>query len=203
MKNWMRIGVVVFVSIGGTMSFGFWSLQEFDNAFENVGASYAAISPYVRKVPTTATTTPMSATSTATTSESSLVTASDQGEIDPKFKLIFTPKKKGVYSGCTYDISWSASTTIRSLEATLIDAGTRKPSGPVTSGISKENDIDADSQTLKWKVGAVVPGTYFIEVSKVNGIEAESRSKTFQINTMPEELDKEEKNNMCRESIAL
>src|SRR3989344_2659710 len=164
MKDWKRIVLVVFVLLGATLSFRYWSLNQFDDVFENLSASYIAISPIVHKLPTTATSTPVAATSTPTTSEASSTSSSD---IDPKFQLIFSPKKNGVYIGCTYEISWLASTTIKSLETVLIDAGTRKPTGPVASGLAKENTIDADSQVLEWKVGVIWPGEYFISISNV------------------------------------
>src|SRR3990167_3748626 len=140
MKDWKRIVLVVFVLLGATLPFRYWSLNQFDDVFENLSASYIAISPIVHKLPTTATSTP-------TTSEASSTSSSD---IDPKFQLIFSPKKNGVYIGCTYEISWLVSTTIKSLETALIDAGTRKPAGPVASSLAKENIIDDDVQSLKW-----------------------------------------------------
>ena len=182
------------------MSFGFWLIQQFDYAFENLSASYIAISPLVREQPTIATTTSVTATSTPTTSEAFSTTSSDQNDIDLKFQLTFSPKKNGVYIGCTYEISWLASTTIRSIETALIDIGTRKPAGPVASGIPKENIIDDDSQSLKWKVGVVWPGEYFISISNVNGVATDERSQRFIIHDIPNGSDEKEQKNLCEET---
>ena len=197
MKDWKRIVLVVFVLLGATLSFRYWSLNQFDDVFENLSASYIAISPIVHKLPTTATSTPVAATSTPTTSEASSTSSSD---IDPKFQLIFSPKKNGVYIGCTYEISWLASTTIKSLETVLIDAGTRKPTGPVASGLAKENTIDADSQVLEWKVGVIWPGEYFISISNVNHMATDERSQKFIVNEIPNGSNKKEQKNLCEET---
>jgi len=205
MKSWKRITLVIFVLIGGTISFGYWSFQQFDNAFdyafENLSASYIAISPHAPELPlATATTTPVTATSTPTTSEASSTASSDQDDIDPKFQLIFSPKKNGVYIGCTYEISWLASTSIKSLETALIDAGTKETVGPKTSGLAKENTIEKESQNLNWKVGFVWPGKYFISISNVNGVATDERSQKFIINKMPNGSDKKEQKNLCEET---
>ena len=203
MKDWKRIILVVFIVIGGTMSFAFWSFQQFNNvfdsAFENLSASYIAISPRVRELPTTATTTPITATSTPTTSEASSTTSSDQDDIDPKFHLIFSPKGGDVYIGCTYEISWLTSTTTKSLETALIDTGTRKPIGPKASGLAKENNIKANSQSLKWKVGVVWPGAYYIKVSNINGVDLENYSKVFTISKMPKGISVDEREKICKQ----
>ena len=197
MKDWKRIVLVVFVLLGATLSFRYWSLNQFDDVFGNLSASDIAISPIVHKLPTTATSTPVAATSTPTTSEASSTSSSD---IDPKFQLIFSPKKNGVYIGCTYEISWLASTTIKSLETVLIDAGTRKPTGPVASGLAKENTIDADSQVLEWKVGVIWPGEYFISISNVNHMATDERSQKFIVNEIPNGSNKKEQKNLCEET---
>ena len=209
MKNWSRIVLVAFVLLGATLSFGYWSLNQFDTVFENLSASYVAISPLVRELPTTATTTPVTATSTSsgqatstpiTAEASSTPIIVQDDKIDPNFKLVFSPKGDSVYIGCTYEISWLNSTTIKSLEATLIDAGTRKPAGPIASGLAKENNIEANSQSLKWKVGVVWPGEYFISILNVNGVATDERSQKFRINVIPRELSEKEQKNLCEET---
>src|SRR3989339_258429 len=204
MKDLMRITLVVFVLIGGTMSFGFWSLQQFDNALENLSAaSYLAVFPLVREISTTTTTTSVVATSTLAIFEASSTissTSSNQGDIDPKFQLIFSPKKNIVYIGCTYEISWLASTTIKSLEVALIDAGPRKLAGPITGGLDKKNNIEANLQSLKWKVGVVWPGEYLISISSVNDVIIEEKSQIFKINEMSSGLDKKEQKNLCEKT---
>jgi hypothetical protein len=99
MKDWKRIVLVVFVLFGATLSFGYWSFNQFDNAFENLSASYIATPPLVRKLPTTSSqdltspfgtgqvtaTTLSTATSTPISSEASSAASSDQDNIDLKF----------------------------------------------------------------------------------------------------------------------
>jgi len=190
MKNWIRIFLICFVLVGGTMSFGYWSINQFDDAFDSLTASLFAIIPPVNPRLT------VSETSTSASSTS----PTNQNDLDSKFQLIFSPKKNGVYIGCTYEISWLASTTIKSLETALIDAGTRKPIGPIASRLAKENNIEANSQSLKWKVGVVWPGEYFISISNVNGVATDERSRKFIINEVPNGSDEKEQKNLCEET---
>ncbi len=216
--DWRRIVFIVSVLIGGAASFGVWSFQQFNSVFENLAAAYSAITPIVREqltatpiISVTATSTDSTdlpqvgagqATSTATTTEASAASSQQEG-IDPKFKLVFPSNISSVYTGCTYEISWVASTTIRSLEVALIDIGTKEASGPIASGLAKKYDIKADFQRLDWKVGGVWPGEYYIEVSKVNGIKTESRSKFLEISKMPAGIGEGDKTNICRGSGGL
>ncbi|MDO8676798.1 MAG: hypothetical protein Q7K16_04120 [Candidatus Azambacteria bacterium] len=190
MKNWIRVLLVCFVLVGGTMSFGYWSINQFDDALDNLTASLVVIIPPVN---------PQLTVSETSTSASS-TPPTNQNDLDSKFQLIFSPKKNGVYVGCTYEISWLASTTIKSLETALIDAGTRKPIGPIASRLAKENNIEANSQNLKWKVGVVWPGEYFISISNVNGVAIDERSRKFMINEISNGSDKKEQKNLCEET---
>ena len=205
MKNWKRITLVMFVLIGGTMYFGYWSINQFDDAFDSLTASLVAIIPPVNprltvsETSTSASSTPPTNQFETSTSASS-TPPTNQNDLDSKFQLIFSPKKNGVYVGCTYEISWLASTTIKSLETALIDAGTRKPIGPIASRLAKENNIEANSQSLKWKVGVVWPGEYFISISNVNGVATDERSRKFIINEIPNGSDKKERKNLCEET---
>ena len=117
---------------------------------------------------------------------------------DPELVFKFPQEHTEVYISCTYSISWRSSTTTLSLETALVNAGTREPVGPITSGLARENVIDKDAQNLKWKVGYVWPGAYYIKVSKINGVEKEFRSKIFEIDEIPEGISEEEKANICR-----
>src|SRR3989338_6532397 len=189
MKDWKRIVLVVFLLLGATLSFGYWSLNQFDVVFDRFDSLIASPATIIYPADTQST---ASETSTPATS----TTPTDQNNVDSKFQLIFSTRKSVVYIGCTYEISWLASTTIKSLETALIDAGTRKPTGPVASGISKENIPDDDSQSLKWKEGVVWPGEYFISISNVNGVATDERSQKFIINEIPNGSDEEEQKNL-------
>ena len=119
---------------------------------------------------------------------------------DPKLTFTFPQKDTRVYIGCTYPISWQPSSTVRSLEAALIDAGVREAIEPKTSGLAKENTIEKESQNLHWKVGSVWPGAYYIKVSKINGVEAVFRSNVFEIKNMPKGIGADEREKICKES---
>ena len=208
MKNWKRIILVVFVSIGGTMAFSYWSLNQFEEAFDGLVASPASIVSFVNQPAIISETsnfgTSTSETGTFGTSTPELDISGtstppiDQDDLDPNFQLIFSPENNDVYVGCTYEISWSASTTIKFLETALVDAGTRKPIGPKASGLAKENNIEVNLQNLKWKVEMVWPGEYFISILKVNGVITDERSKKFMINNMPNELPEKDQENLCK-----
>lgn len=215
MNSWQRITLVSFVLIGGTLYFGYWSINQFNNAFDNLSASSVAntltVSTFFKKdfdLASTSSTGNVEVLATSTdeiiptiTSSTTIATTIPVTATSTDLKLSFTFPQKGdkVYTDCTYQISWQSSTTINSLETALVDAGTRESVGPIASGLAKENTIERDLQNLKWKVGVVWPGTYYIKVSKINGVEAEFRSKIFEINKMPEGFDGEEKNSICSE----
>ena len=192
-KNWKRITLVIFVLIGVTMSFGFWSLQQFNNAnnaFDNLSVAYLADTSQAYSFFKQRT--ELASTSPETSGEFATST-------DPKLSFTFPQKGDEIYIGCTYQISWQSSTMVSSLEAALIDAGAIGAIGPKTSGLAKENTIEKESQNLNWKVGlSVWPGAYYIKVSKINGVEAVFRSQVFKISQMPKGIDEEEKINICR-----
>ena len=106
-------------------------------------------------------------------------------------------------SSCTYQIAWRSSTTIHSLYATLVDADTGKSMGPVASGLAKENTIEKEPQNLNWKVGFVLPGAYYIKISKINNVDIEAESEIFIINKISENIDISEQKNICEESGGL
>jgi len=201
MKNWIRVTFIFSVLIGGTALFGYYSFSGINNAFDNISASYITISntPLIslsnktkEKVATTSPDTSPDNISTSTTSTATSTATDLNLSIDlPKNNNEF-------YIGCTYQLSLQSSTTIDSLEAVLIDAGTQEVSGPIASGLAGEYEIKPDSQSLDWKVGVVWPGEYFILVSKINGIEKEIKSKYFMINKMTEGISANERENICK-----
>ena len=42
MSNWKRISLIIFVLIGGTVAFGYWSINQFNLAFNSLDTSYLA-----------------------------------------------------------------------------------------------------------------------------------------------------------------
>jgi len=216
MKGRRRIAIVVFVLIGGTASLGYWSINQFNHALDTLSTSYllaythSTYLSFKQKVEL-ASTSPEISGELATSTDPELPSTSPQkgdrayGEFatstDPELSFTFPKEGDEVYIDCIYQISWQSSTTINSLETALIDAGTREPAGPVASGLAKENTIDRDLQNLKWKVGVVWPGAYYIKVSGINGVEAEFRSEVFKINKMSENISTGEKENICKGSM--
>lgn len=93
-----------------------------------------------------------------------------------------------------------ASTTIRSFESALVDAGTGEAAGPIASGLAKENVIKGDSQSLDWKVGVVWPGEYYIKVSNANGVDLEKKSGVFTISKIPENINADEREKICKDT---
>ncbi len=127
MKNWIRIFFFFFTLIGGTAFFVYQVLNQFNNALNNLSASSFAIAKMPptlfsdktnkEQIPTsTPETIPISATST-----------------DLKLSFIFPKKAMKVYIGCTYQLSFQSSSTIRLLETVLIDLG----GGEITDGLSE------------------------------------------------------------------
>ena len=218
MKNWVRIFLVCFVLVGGTTFFVYHSLNQFNNALDNLSASSFAIanippilfsdktnkeqiptsSPEIISTTTTSTdiSTSTSATSTFVTSTGISTTATST---DLKLSFSFPKKNNKVYIGCAYQLSFQSSTTIRLLETALIDDGTNETVEPIASGLARENKIEPNSQSLDWKVGVVWPGKYYLKVSNINGVELENYSKTFTIRKMPKDISVDEKEKICLE----
>ena len=189
--------MVCFALVGGTAFFVYQSLNQFNNALDNLSASSAS-SFATAKIPPIPfsdktskeqipTSTPEIISSSATSTKS----------IDLKPSFIFPKKDSEVYIGCTYQFSFQSSTTISSLEIALLDNGTNETIEPSASGIARENKIEPNSQSLDWKVGVVWPGKYYLKVSNINGVELENYSKTFTIRKMPKDISVNEKEKIC------
>lgn len=212
MKSWIRITLVISFLVGGTAYFGYWSVGQFHSVFDSLNTSlansYAAYPSFKHSAVSNATASPELslelATSTATTatSTSSLHVTSSVAATSTVSGFSFTFPKKGdeVYIGCTYDIAWQAPEAVISLETALVDAGIREPMGPIASGLAKENTVEGGSQKLKWKVGSVWPGAYYIKISKLNGTDAEFRSQAFAVSKMSVGLSASEKGKICKDS---
>lgn len=212
MSGWKYISIIVLILLGGTVYFGYWALSQYNLALDTYDASYSQLSAsfavYSKNVldRTTATTTDSLEISTTTpqtiSTTTPIIISTSATSTEVKLSFIFPKKNNEVYSGCTYQIPLQASTTIYSLGAALIDAGTRETIGPIASGLAKENAIEKNSQNLKWKVGVVWPGRYYIKVSKINGSDTEIKSKVFEINKMPVDISTDEQKKICKESGA-
>lgn len=207
-----RIALMVFTLIGSASLFGYWSIGQFNQAFDNLSSSNLAIVSSSSAYPSfrphnteLASTSPETdgELATSTDSEVTLTTSTSSGQAtstDPELSLTFPQSNVQVYIGCIYPISWQPTSIISSLETALIDAGTREAVGPKTGGLAKENIIEKKQQNLNWKVGFVWPGTYYIKISKINGIDTETRSKAFMINKMPDGISATEQADTCKKS---
>ncbi len=202
MPNWKRIILVVFVLIGGTMTFAFWSRYQFNSALSDLETTITAntllVSSPLEKDAGLASASLEISEAPASSSEETIPVTASSVDLEPSFT--FPRKGDKVYIGCTYPISWQSSTKINSLEIALIDAGARKSIDPVASGLAKESVIKTDSQNLNWKVGMVWPGKYYIKVLKINDADVEIRSKIFTINNLPKGIDADEREKICKES---
>ena len=209
MSNWKRITLVVFVLIGGTMSFGYWSFYQFDTAFDDLETTLTTNTLLVfsslkkdTKLASTSLETTLIDTKLASTS---LEISKDLETpiVLEELSFNFPEKDANIYVGCTYPISWQPPATINSLEADLVDAGARKSVGPIEGSLAKENVTEADPQNLSWKVGSIWPGKYYIKVSKINDVDVEIRSEVFAINNIPKSLNTDERAKICKKSGGL
>ena len=173
------------------MSFGYWSMGQFNQAFYNLIISYLANSHSVY---------PVFKQNTGLVSASPEISGEFTTSTDPELFFTFPQNNTRVYVGCTYQISWQSSTTIHSLESVLVDAGAGESVGPIASGLVKKNEIGPNSQSLDWKVGVVLPDEYYINASNINGVDLENYSKVFTISTMPKGISVDEREKICKES---
>ena len=194
MSNWKRISLIIFVLIGGTVAFGYWSINQFNLAFNSLDTSYLAstheaYSSLKREVNLASTSPQVSEISASST--------------DMEVSFSFPKKGFNIYSGCTYEIPLQSSTTLASLEASLVDRGTKDLIDTTKSGLAKEIKIESDSSNFKWKVGSVWPGEYYIQTSKINGSDIQTKSEIFLINRMPEDIDVPAQKEICNKSSGI
>ena len=183
MKNTLRIMLSIVVLIGGTLGFAYWARMSFDKAFADLGATGAYNASAIQAVRTSSTpvapTVPQTPPITVTPPETKTLTPATQAEAKIiKLGFSFPSASTTVYRGCKYTIAWNT-TSVASMDMTLMDAGTRKPMGPVASGIAK--NVTPKGTTLPWKVGTVWPGSYYILASNINGSTLSEKSPVFTI----------------------
>jgi hypothetical protein len=202
MKNGIRIIAIVALLLGGVTSFGYWAMGQFDQAFDTLDSSLAstqaAYEAFRTQVEKQASATLATTLETASTTPGVAATSTP-----PSLSFTFPKSNTNVYIGCTYGISWESSVAVSSLEAALIDSGTKMATGSSTSGLAKEHSIKEKVGGLSWKVGPLTPGVYYLKVSKVNSIPVEIRSKVFTISKTPEDLSAEERKGVCEASNRL
>ena len=193
------------ILIGSVSFFGYWSINQLNQVFDTLSVNLSAasvahtqtVSSFLEKEAVVASTSPVLFNVFATSTPTSKVgTSTESVGADLGAPFTFLQKETGLYSGCAYSISVQASTTIASLEVTLVDAKTRDPVAQKISGLSKENALEK-SQEIPWKVGAVSPGAYYIKIVKARDAKSVVRSSVFNIQSIPEGLSVEEKESLC------
>jgi hypothetical protein len=194
MGYWKRILIVTCCLVGGAGCFYYWSLGQFNQAFSQLDVAYNSsalvVAPEIAPIVTD--------TATSTASTTMAVSTSPVGIISDIF-FTFPVRGKTVYSGCTYDVAWTASSTVNSIDLSLVDAGTQKSLGPVTSGITA-HIADKRITGMQWKVGTVWPGNYYIGISQLNGTEVKMRSPKFIIEAIPDDVDVAQRADYCSQT---
>lgn len=195
MKNVLRIITVIGIIGGGTFFFREWALQEFNSTFASLDASFVGTEQVAQVAGVFA---------TASTSEATLGTSTPVAYTGPDNFLFITPRKNAVmYQGCTYPVTWMASSTLQSLTLTLSDAGTRQAISGDYSGIPQEitgNNI----QSIEWKVGARVwPGEYFFQLTSLNKKEVDEKSYRFTVKAIPNTVLEQDRKDICEDSSDL
>lgn len=205
MNTWARIIMVVFVLIGAVAGFAYWSVNQFNQAFDDLRMSCSTDNHldyrlfYKQRTSDLASTTPELVTNLASSTDQGLVASSTVPELSFSFPQLNTK----LYIGCDYQISWESSSTVASLETTLIDYATRLAVEDDKSGLIKEQVLEADATGLTWKLASALPGSYYLKISKINDFDTEARSEIFTINKMPENSSASERKNICKESGAI
>ena len=193
MKNFLRISLFVCILVGGAFASKIWATREFTAAlrpFDDVLLEQPAMDN-------------QNQLAAAILSQDTQYASTTPGvAVEDNFSFVFPPKGALLYQGCTYPISWTASTTIRSIGLSLVDAGTRNAVSGGQSGIPEEKKIDNDRDILKnlpWKVSwRVWPGTYFLELTSLNASSTTEKSYRFEVGGIPEGTLPEEIQTLCK-----
>ena len=193
MKHTKRIIFSIVILIGGTLIFASWAKYNFDLVFSDF-EKIADTSLVKNKQEVIPNEIPVS--NFVIMPKSNLVKQNDNQNIkEGSFEFVFPKSGSNVYQGCNYKVSWLGSST-KSVDFSLVDAGTREVIGPVTGGIPK--NISGESiENFDWKVGTVWPGRYYLLASNINNATIEKRSAVFNINEVPSDTSKEDIAKLC------
>src|ERR1035437_3392175 len=119
MKTVGRIIIVSGLLIGGTFAFRFWALQEFNFTLDTMLANVAKSSTVfvsARVLPTIAT-----STSTATSTASTTIELATSTSVFTGLRFVFPTGKSHLYQGCSYIVTWQSSSTIETMNISLVD----------------------------------------------------------------------------------
>jgi hypothetical protein len=198
MKNILRIIGVLCIIGGGLFFFREWALKEFNSTFASLDASFES----TESTKQVANSVQAFSFNTASTSEDVLATTTPVEYTGPDNFLFTTPRKNAVlYNGCTYPVSWVASSSINQLKLSVVDVGTQKKLESSVSDLSEEitgENID----NVEWKVGARVrPGEYFLQLTSLNNKEIEEKSYRFKVKAISATVAEQDRENICEDSL--
>lgn len=193
MKNAIKIFSYVFVLIGGTLVFAYWSLNSFDQVFSSIDSAQQSSLANVISINNI----PESNSIATTTQEDQEIETPNTITPDiNNFEFTFPSKPTDFYKGCEYTISWQ-DLGIDSVNMTLIDAGNRKAIGPTVSGVPRS--LSGKSlQSFDWKVRNIWSGKYYIEASSINGNEIQKRSAVITLVDIPIDITPENIDDFCQ-----
>ena len=213
MKNWKRIFLTSFLLIGGATFFVFYSLTQFNDAFDDLSDA----SNFTITKTDTKTNTKVLPPSDINKEQIPIIATSTDLGLSFVSPDVSPEKDNEVYIDCTYELSFQSSATLYSVEIVLIDDSTGEIIEPIISGLTRENEINPNSQSLDWKVGAVLPGEYSIKMLNIDGVDLdwpgeysikmlnidgvdlENTGEGFKIEKMAEGMSTDEKEEKCRE----
>lgn len=189
MKNRARIFLVCFILVGGTGLFAFRSLNQLNNALDDISATNLAMAD---ASPNSFFNTTNNEPAPAAAPE---VSGATSVNLEPSF--IFPQQDDELYMGCTYQILVQLPAAVSSLDTALVDAGSRDTVGAATSGLAKKNTIDPNSKSFNWKIGVFFHGDYYIKATAQG---AAFRSGTIALKWMPRDASDAEKTQLCKDS---
>lgn len=196
MKNTFRIIFFAALLLGGAYAFNKWVAHEVTTAFAPLDAAYQQALVYnTGGVDIQGTSTEVFSTTSITASLEVPVVESDIGQ----FAFTFPTRAALLYQGCTYPVTWTASSTVRSASFVLVDAGTRRV---VDAQVSNLKDFQRDAvDALLWRVGVRIwPGEYFLELTSANGLEKQEKGYRFSVASMDTELSQKDKQALCEQT---
>ncbi len=178
--------------VGTAGAFGYWSVSEFNKALSSVDRNEYPAS-VIRPIDSSAvinsiayntqvTTSTVGTTSVDIVSTSTITEAPTLIEnLDPKtFSLNFPAKGDVLYTGCTYGLKWASSTKASSFDLWLVDDSKLEKLKPSSSGLVGTSSYGFIG-ILPWTVGDVDQGTYYILISKIDGVDITYRTDKFSI----------------------
>ncbi|MBP6911768.1 MAG: hypothetical protein KBB88_01030 [Candidatus Pacebacteria bacterium] len=199
MTNNTRIFFIATLLIGATGAFGYHAYQSFNSTLDELLVSYS-VAQVARSITTTA---PISYTIEKIDENTSVqeipTEESNTVSSDMDMHFLFPIKNSDLYQGCTYTVSYESDTNANTAQVSLVDSGTFKESGPVASGLGSTIQIIENSHYF-WKIGTVWPGKYYLYTLKVDNVDTQIKSNSFQIHSMPSGIGKSEKQSLCESS---